>query len=191
MTITGTLQTTPNDFVDIHAGTLPMNLVLTKVCHNSIICMLTLPEHHPLYNIIETARRTPLTKHFSPINTLLKQFDLRQIKIETIYPTAAAKQTKAKYTVRIDPTREKSIKSEASDMADFKIFSNGSATILYKKGKSGQLKTIQAYLGPPGKHNTYEAEITGAILATWLCTSKYPRNNGKKNLTIHQQPINH
>ena len=52
--------------------------------------------------------------------------------------------------VRIDPTREKSIESEASDMADFKIFSGGSgqnnaigsAEILYKKGKSGQQKHL-------------------------------------------------
>ena len=80
LAITGTLQTTPNNFVDIHAGTLPMDLALTKACHNSIICMLTLPEHHPLYNIIETARNTSPTKHLSPIDTLLKQFNLRQTK---------------------------------------------------------------------------------------------------------------
>ena len=86
---------------------------------------------------------------------LLKQFNLRHTKLETIYLTEYIQQSKAKYMVKVESSREKSIESEASDMANFKIFLDesehdngiGSAAILYQKD-SGQKKMIQAYLGP-------------------------------------------
>ena len=40
-----------------------------------------------------------------------------------------------------------------------------STAILYKQGNS---RTIQAYISTADKHNTYKAEIIGAILTTWL-----------------------
>ena len=36
LAITGTLQTTPNDFIDIHANILPMDLALLKACHTAM-----------------------------------------------------------------------------------------------------------------------------------------------------------
>ena len=55
LAITGTLRTMPNDFINIHAGILPMELVLLKACHNALICILTLPDSHPLHCIIHHA----------------------------------------------------------------------------------------------------------------------------------------
>jgi ribonuclease HI len=83
------------------------------------------------------------------------------------------------------------------DIADFKVFSDGSgqengigaAAILYKKGFIRPLKTIQVYLGPKTKHNTYEAEAAGALLATWI-TRNTPETIGKNvSLYIDNQAI--
>ena len=110
----------------------------------------------------------------------------------------------------MEPSRKESIKAEADDTADFEIFLDGSGhdnrigsvAILYQKGRSGQRKTIQAYLGTADKHNTYEAEIIGAILVTWLLQntikrpSPYPstweqtyQRNSLKRTTVTQPQL--
>ena len=83
LAIMGTLQSTPNEFINIYADILPMDLALLKVCHTTMVCLLTLPEQHPLHNIIKKARCSPPTKHVSSIDGLLKQFNLRHIKLDT------------------------------------------------------------------------------------------------------------
>ena len=60
LAITGTLRTLPNDYVDIHARTLPMKLALLKACHSAIVCSLTLPDTNPVHQIIQKAKRNPL-----------------------------------------------------------------------------------------------------------------------------------
>jgi hypothetical protein len=47
--IAGVLRSSPTDLVDIHAGTLPIELTLLKVCHRAIARMLTLSYSHPLH----------------------------------------------------------------------------------------------------------------------------------------------
>ena len=87
----------------------------------------------------------------------------------------------------IDKSRKDSIKSEANNNAESKIFSDGSgedngigsAAILYRKGRLGQVKLLKAYLGDAGEHNTFEAEIVGAIIALWIIHIT-PETIGKK-----------
>ena len=72
LAIIGTLRSTPNNYIDIYAGIFPIELALLRACHNSLLCMLTLPEHHPLHRIIQDTRHSLPTKHPSPINLLIK-----------------------------------------------------------------------------------------------------------------------
>ena len=51
LTITGTLRSSPNDYIDIHANIFLLELALSKACHNAIICYLTLPETNPMLYI--------------------------------------------------------------------------------------------------------------------------------------------
>ena len=86
----------------------------------------------------------------------------------------------------IDPSRKEFIESEANNKADYKIYSDGSgqdngiglAAILYKKEKTGQLKSLKAYLGTAAEHNTYKAKIIGAIIALWIIQNT-PETIGK------------
>lgn len=86
LAITGSLRTSPTDLLDVHAGLLPMELALLKACHNATVCLLTLPDTHPLHKIVKHVKRSPPTKHLSPINHLLKTLRLLDVDIETIYP---------------------------------------------------------------------------------------------------------
>ena len=176
LAILGALRTTPTDFADVHAGLLPIELALHKAAHRATIRLLTLPATHPLHKVIQTIREKPQRKHISPVANLIRIYDLPLARIETIVPTVQHPRSMAKFKVQTPGTRKESIKQEKNDEADFKAFSDGSglnggigaAAVLYRKGRFTPLKQLKAHLGPNTKHNTYEAEIIGAMLAVWL-----------------------
>ena len=184
--ITGTLRTTPNDFIDVHAGIFPIELALLKACHNAITRTLTLPDTHPLHSITTYAKRRPPNKHLSPIDTLIKQFNLRHTTLEMIQPTVCINNNNRNYSTKTESNREDSIHFESLDNADFKIYTDGSghdngigaAAILYAKGRARHMKSLQAYLGSTDEHNTYEAEAIGLILPLWLLHNT-PETYGK------------
>ena len=197
--ITGTMRSAPTDLLDAHAGLLPMDLALRKACHRAMLRSLTLPASHPLHRIIKRAKRHPPDKHLGPLDELLRIFKLRNTKFETI---ESARQNVAgvmvpKPSTVIAPTRDVSIAFEQNDDADFKAFSDGSgqdegigaSAILYKRGFVRPVKEIQAYLGPKTKHNTYEAEAIGAILAIWIIRNTIETIGKTVSLYIDNQAI--
>jgi ribonuclease HI/exonuclease III len=191
LAITGGLRSTPTDLLDAHAGVLPTELALAKICHRATIRLLSLPETHPLYKVVQKAKRSPPSKHPSPINNLIRIFQLNGTKIETIFPKTEDPYRAPRFTTRISTSRESSIDNEKHDDADFKVFTDGSdhdggvgaAAILYKKGTPMSVSHLKAYLGPSTEHNSYEAEVVGGILAMWLV-----RNNPetlRKKISIY------
>ena len=176
LAITGLLRTSPNDYVDVHAGILPMELALLKACHSALVRSLTLPSTNPIHQVVQSAKLRQPSKHPGPIDKLLKLFALKDEVLETIHPAVTLEGLGPHHVVQIDKTREVSINSERTDDADFKLFSDGSgqdngigaSAILYKKGRARPLKTLQAFMGASNKYNTFEAEATGAILALWI-----------------------
>ena len=197
LAITGTLRSSPNDFVDLHANIYPMELALLKACHSAMVRSLTLPDTHPLHQIIQEATAHPPTKHLSPLDTLIKQFELKNSKIETIHPIVTLTKRKYTFDTKIDISREESIKFESKDNADYKIFSDGSghengigaAAILYERNRTRPVRSLQVYLGTPDKHNTYEAEAVGAILALWLIRTTPDLLGKKVTVYIDNQSI--
>ena len=114
LAITGTLRSSPNDYVDIHANVLPMDLALLKACHNAIVRYLTLPNTNPVHQIIRNAKRYPPTKHpSSPLDNLIKLLSLANSTLETIHPVITQltlRQGASHFHTRIDKSREDSIK---------------------------------------------------------------------------------
>ena len=153
-----------------------MELALLKVCHSTLICLPTLQETQPLGEIIRRARQNPPTKFLGPIDMLIKRFKLSNVKIETILLNAGIKCIMPKFTTIIAPSRSKSIKDKKHNKAKFKVYLDGSghnnglgaAAVLYSKGNPRRIKSLKAYIGTQNQHNAYEAEVIGAILATWL-----------------------
>jgi ribonuclease HI len=187
LAITGALRTTPTDLLNAHAGVLPMELALEKACHRAMVRMLTLPETHPLQQIVEKARQPPPRGHQGTIGQLLRIFGLENEKLETITPTNTNPYRPLQFKVATSETREQSIKEEAADKADFRVYSDGSgqndgigaAAIIYKKGQRRPVNQLKSYLGPPSKHNTFEGEAVGGLLATWLI-HRTPGTAGKE-----------
>ena len=197
LAITGTLRSTPTDFADAHAGLLPIELSLLKATHRAAVRICTLPHTHPLHSIITSIKADPPKKHPSPLANLLRIFKLRTKNIETITPRAQCNIRQPNYLVNVAGSREESIKQEKEDKADYKIFSDGSgmdegvgaAAILYSKGRLTPIRELKYFLGSPSKHNTYEAEAVGAILATWIL-NRSPETVGKNvSLYIDNQAI--
>lgn len=197
LAIIGALRTTPTDFADVHAGILPIEIALLKAAHRATVRMLTLPPTHPIHSIITATRENPPKKHASPIANLLRIFKLTQTKVETVLPAAQCDHTKPTYTTRVAKSRKESVTYEKKDDADYRVYSDGSglndgtgaAAILYVKGRLTPISQMKYYLGPLTKHNTYEAEAIGAILATRLL-SNCPETTGKKaSLYIDNQSI--
>jgi ribonuclease HI len=158
---------------------------------------MTLPSTNPIHQIIQNAKRNQPSKFPGPIDLLLKQFGLINTKLETIYPAVTLTRSNNRYQTKIDNTREDSINFEATDSADFKIFSDGSghdngigaAAVLYVKGRTPPIRSLRAYLGSTDKHNTYEAEVAGAVLALWIIQN-IPETMGKKvTLYIDNQSV--
>jgi hypothetical protein len=194
LAITGTLRTSPNDFVDAHSGVLPMELALTKACHSALVRSLTLPSTNPMHQVVQEAKRRQPKKYPGPIDNLLKIFGLQNSEVETIRPAVTLKRLGPQHRIEIYRSREDSINSERLDDADFKIFTDGSgqdggigaAAVLYKKGRASPLKSLQAFMGSSRKHNTFEAETMGAILALWILENT-PATIGRK--VSHGQPV--
>ena len=191
LAITGALRSTPTDLLDAHAGILPLELTLLKACHRATVRLLTIPDTHPLHRKIVLAKRSPPSNHPGPLDNLVKIFNIGKTRMETISPVTDNPYRLPRFKTTIPESREESIQSEKKDNADFKVFTDGSnhdgevgaAAILVRKGNPRPEKTLKAYIGPSTKHNSYEAEVIGGILAMWLITET-PETNRKK-VTIY------
>ena len=197
LAITGALRTTPTDFADVHAGVLPIELALLKATHRALTRLLTLPPTHPLHSIVTHTKNNPPRKHASSFANLLRIFKMNRTTMETIIPVAQCPPRILCFTIKIADSRKDSIDWEKKDTADFKIFSDGSgmdggigaAAVLYTKERLTSIGHLKAFLGPPTKRNTYEAEVIGAILAVWLL-SGCPETEGKRvSLYIDNQSV--
>ena len=197
LAITGTLRSTPNDFADVHAGLFPIELALQKAAHRAMIRMLTLPPTHPLHSIIQFTKANPPQKHASPIANLLRIFKLSGTVIETILPNAQLPFPAKLFTTTTAGSRKDSIAFERNDRSDFKVFSDGSglnngigaAAVLYSKNRFTPISHLKLYIGPDTKHNTYEAELIGAILATWLLNNCLDTMGKTVSLYIDNQAV--
>src|ERR1700678_2465745 len=94
LAITGALRTSPNDYVDAHAGILPIELALLKACHSALVRILTLPSTNPVQQIVKRAKHRQPKKHQGPIDKLLKLCAPEESETETIYPAIALKSLK-------------------------------------------------------------------------------------------------
>jgi ribonuclease HI len=197
LAITGTLRSSPNDFMDAHTGLLPIDLALRKATYRAVIRLLTLPYTHPLHGIVQYTKEHPPSRHQTPIASLLRIFKLSGTTIETITPTIQLPGVANYFTIKIQESREKSIVFKKNDRANFRVYSDGSglnegigvAIVLYTKDRHTLISHLKKYIGPNTKHNMYKAEIIGAILGMWLL-SNCPETVGKKvSLYIDNQAV--
>jgi len=163
-----------------------MNLLLLKNTQRAVVRLCTLPNSHPLHDIVHQAATSKPAKHLTPIDNLDGLFHLDPKNTESIIPTAQSPYHIQKFKVTTADTREESIELEKNNKADYRIYTDGSGiegntgavAVMYKKGRKTLIKSLQYYLGPKEDHNSYEAELIGGILGVWLAESS-PETRGK------------
>ena len=86
LAVTGGLQTTPNDVLDIHAHLLPTHLEIDKICHRAATRIATLPPAHPLYKLARNRATRRTRRHKSPLHQLMQNYATKPQDVETIKP---------------------------------------------------------------------------------------------------------
>ncbi|KAF9040120.1 hypothetical protein BJ165DRAFT_1351311 [Panaeolus papilionaceus] len=105
------------------------------------------------------------------------------------------------FSTHIAETREQSIQDEERDESTVKIYSDGSgldgkvgaAASLYLYDYPDPEATAHLHLGGAETHSTYEAELTGLLLALWLLITKasYAIGQRKINIYVDNQSVIH
>ena len=126
LSIIGGMKLTPTDLLDAHTGLLPMELTLLHICHRAAVCLCTLPPSHPLHLIVCKTHLSTNEKHADPIKIALKIFELDLQKFETVALDTTPPSYYLHVTAFISSDRKNAIEAEASNEANYKIYTDRS-----------------------------------------------------------------
>jgi hypothetical protein len=182
LAITGALRTTPTDTLDLHAGLLPIDLTMQKVCHRALTRICTLPESNPLHDIIREYATKYAKRHRTPLHRLLRlDPEAYPGTLETIEPPTRPPAYTPPLTTEIARDRQASIEEEANSEPEIKVFTDGSgyegkigaAAVMYRKGRKNPARILRYHLGSAKTHTVFEGEVVGAILGAWMIRSEH------------------
>ena len=63
LAVMGGFQTSPTDALDTHTALLPLDLKIKKACHDVITRITTLPQEHPLHNLVRKSAKQQVKRH--------------------------------------------------------------------------------------------------------------------------------
>jgi ribonuclease HI len=170
------MKSTPTDLLDAHAGLLPVELMLLRICHRAAVRLCTLPDTHPLHPLVRASHRSRNEKHRDPIKNALRIFKLDPRKFEPIAPDLTPPSSLSHIIPVISEDCEESILVESGDTSDYRIYTDGSgyegktgaSAVLYKKGEPHASRSLSFHLGDITRHTVKDAETVSALLAAWL-----------------------
>ena len=82
LAITDVLRTMATDTPDLHAGLMPIDLVLHKMCQRAAAWMATFPKIHPLQPLFHTRARWYIKSHRLPLYELAHIYDMEPDRME-------------------------------------------------------------------------------------------------------------
>ena len=170
--ITGGVNGTAGDIMEVHANTLPVDLLFCKVQFWAASHLCTLPKSHPLYNIVRKASTRLVNTHCSPLHFLFYTTRLHPNKVETIQPVWCQQTYRAAFNTVISADKESVLElaNSTNRSLPIRVYSDGSrykggigaAAILYKGNHI--INKLHYYLGPDTKHTVYEGEVISITL---------------------------
>jgi ribonuclease HI len=183
--ITGALKTTATDVLELHAGILPMQLLMHKVCHRATLRLASLPKSHPLHPILRIRAKRYIKTHRSPLHQLTNIYDISPNEMEVISPVRSPPAYVPRIHTRAttnDPRASRESTGQRRE-SEIQVFSDGSgidgkvgaAAILYHRGI--EAKVLRYHLGLLTDHTVFEAEATGVLLGIHLIKSMPHANN--------------
>ena len=199
LSIVGGMKSTSTDLLDAHTGLLPMELTLLHICHRATVRLCSLPLLHPLYAMVHAAHLSTNEKHSDLIRNALKIFELNPQKFETIRPdtTPPAYYKHVKATILRE--QKVTIKVEAKDEADYKIYTDGSihdgrvgaSAIILCKGTSRAERSLTYHLGNSSKYTIADTELVDALIGIWLLHTTPGTARGNTSLYTNSQTAVH
>ncbi|KAF8807109.1 hypothetical protein BYT27DRAFT_7099039, partial [Phlegmacium glaucopus] len=179
LAVTGTLRTTPNDLLDAHAGLLPTDLMLKKICHQALTRICALPPTNPAALQALKYHDRPARKHLTNIQHLLKIFGIDPSVMEDIPAAAKPPSYKLPIDIVIANSKEESIEEEARDDATIRIYTDsssqngfvGTAAVMYHPRNRVILepsKVLRYRLGTDEEYSVWDVEAAGGLMALWL-----------------------
>ena len=133
--ILSAFKTTATQTMEVEAYILPTRLRLKKRAQNVITSLCTLPESHPIHNVVARAKRRSLNVGTSarfPLAEAMKTMDLGRLEaLETINPSPLAPWAPPVFAeISIDTDREEASERAAAllDTPDMVVYSDASAT---------------------------------------------------------------
>ncbi|KAF4617372.1 hypothetical protein D9613_005686 [Agrocybe pediades] len=196
LAITGAMRTTPNELLDSHAGLLPVDLLLRKICHRALIRLGSLPQTNPAGQLATKYLIAPAKTHITSIQKLTHLFQIQTHRIETINPKTEARNAKRNFTTIIAANAERAEQEERADQARAKIYTDaanhqgqlGAAAILYENNAHEPTKVLRYKLGPDTHHTIDDAESIAGLLGCWLI--KGTEHRGQHNVTVYTDSQN-
>ncbi|KAF8803168.1 hypothetical protein BYT27DRAFT_7033472, partial [Phlegmacium glaucopus] len=175
----GTLRTMPTDLLDAHAGLLPINLLLKKICHRALTRLCSLPPTNPVASQVMKYHCRPATKHLTNSQHLLRIFKIDPSALEDIPAASKPPGYQLPIDIVIADSKEQSIEDEQKDKASIKIFTDGSsqngfvggAAVMYYP-RDGTIhepsRILRHRLGTDKEYSVWDAEVAGGLMALWL-----------------------
>lgn len=178
--ITGTLRSSPNDLLDLHADLWPVKLLMDKAGYRAILRMCTLDDSNPISSIVRTSARRPVAHHPSPIHRLLVAYKLDPRLVEKMPPFSQNTKWSSPVTTLVEKSRNAAIARDSAAQAEYDthIYTDGSsddsgvgaAAVLLRPGQ--EPKRLTFHLGPPDNHTVFEAEAVGLLLGIHLASQE-------------------
>jgi ribonuclease HI len=193
LAMSGTLRSTPTDFLEAHLNVPPIDLFLHEICHRAMMRVASLPETHPLHKVIRYCAKRNVKRSKGPLHTLTHLYRIEPDKIERITPVRKAPTYGRPFKTIISNTREESLALDENDDAQIKIYTDGSgykdnagaAAVLIKGNEPP--RTLKYHLGSLKEHTTYEAEAVAVTLGLHLLqTTDLPK---KTSLALDNQGV--
>lgn len=107
------------DLLDPHAGLLPMELLLKKICHRSALRICSLSPTNPVSALAKTYTTRPASRHITSIQSHCSLFRLNPSTIEKI--PAIQKSANPKYRSAPVQDKDQSIEYEKYDRASIRV----------------------------------------------------------------------
>ncbi|KAF4618845.1 hypothetical protein D9613_009693 [Agrocybe pediades] len=196
LAITGAMRTTPNELLDSHAGLLPVDLLLKKICHRAIIRLSSLPQTNPAGQLATKYHIAPAKTHVTSIQKLIQLFQIQTHRVETINPKTEARNTTRNYLTTIAPNAKQAEREEREDQARAKVYTDaanhqgqlGAAAVLYENNAREPAKSLRYKIGPDTHHTIDDAESVAGLLGCWLL--KNSEHRGPQNATMYTDSQN-
>lgn len=148
------------------ANLLPVEFLVEKLRYRAALRLTTLPETHPLNDVVHNAVRYTQcdAPHPTPVHDLMADFDMHPWTMEKITAVRVGANWKSSMALRIGSSKAEAKKEESEDGAEWKLYTDGSgiggkigaAAILFHKER--EVSTLRYRLGDESDHTVYEGE---------------------------------